>query len=161
MRVRSPSDFFENDRSVRGFDNTRKASIKISESAPEIIGMERGTLGVGTKMRALNNNTDESVTAKTRVNTSSSDAFLCFPAYSEKDPQTKNEVIAARIPNLKTSAAISGGSWPSNLSKEANHEAENQEALSRSTRANLFLVNIIRFGTKEKAVLLTVTVNIL
>lgn len=80
MRVRSPSDLFANVRIVRGFDNTRKASMKISERTPEIIGMERGTLGVGARIRTLNSNTDESDTAKTRIKNSSSDAFLYFPA---------------------------------------------------------------------------------
>jgi hypothetical protein len=161
MRVRSPSDLFENDRSERGFDNTRNASIKISERTPEIIGTERGTLGAGARMRALSSNTDEIATAKTSAKTSSRDAFLYFPAYSEKDAQTKNETIAARMPNLKTCISISGGSWPSNLSKAASQEAANQEALSRSARTNLFLVNIVCFGTKEKAVLLSATENIL
>jgi hypothetical protein len=124
--------------------------MKMRERTPVRIGTERGTFGVGAKIRALNNNTDESVTAKTRVSTSSSDAFLYFPAYNEKDAQIKNEKTAARIPNLKTSLAISGGSWPSNLSKEANHEAAKHEAQSRNARANLLLVNIIRFGSEER-----------
>jgi hypothetical protein len=83
--------------------------MKISERTPEIIGTERGTFGVTARTRALNSNTVERVTARTSVNTSSKDAFLYFPAYSEKDAQTKNERIAARMPNLKTCKFISGG----------------------------------------------------
>jgi hypothetical protein len=128
---------------------------------PEMIGTERGILDTEVRMRALNSIADETVMAKTIIKTSSSDAFLYFPPYREKDVQTKNETIAARRPNLKISVSISGGIWPSNLSEEANHEAESHEAPSASARPNRFLEKNICFSTEQSGLSMYPTASVL
>jgi hypothetical protein len=120
--------------------------MNVNERSPEIMGMDRGTFGIDVRTRALKRINVERVTAKPRIKTSSSDAFLYLPAYREKEPQTNIETITAANPNFRISIPNSGGKCPSNLSKEASHVAVSQEVLSRRICVNLFLVNMA-FGT--------------